>query len=311
MDPLEVLGVVVKKYSDLPWTIGYSGGKDSTIVLHLVVEAAKKFKVKNTVYVIYADTLIEHPLLRKETLNALESLRTYSENELNGVIKTVVLKPAEGEDFISLMVLRGYPAPSHRFRWCMDRLKIKPFRRFIRSIGKHVEVSGVRLKESFERSRNIKKNYNGQYIMQLRNKIVVMPILDWSEQDVFEFLRTHRRWDGKSYLYLLKLYRVKQESSFSCFLPSDVRFGCWVCTVVKDDKMPTSKLLKWARKRILEISRNPRYRVFDSNGKPRSLNKEGRKEIARVFLEVAEREPEALGYDIEKLKDMLRRIILS
>ena len=310
MDPIEILGEVAKKYPDLPWTIGYSGGKDSTVVLHFVIEAIKRYNIKNTVYVIYADTLLEHPLLRKETLNALESLKAYSENELGGIIKTVVLKPAGGQDFISLMTLRGYPAPSHRFRWCMDRLKIKPFKRFIRSIGKHVEVSGVRLKESSERSRNIKTNYNGQYIIQLKN-IIVMPILDWSEQDVFNFLRTHKRWDGKSYLYLLELYRVIPEGNCGCPLISDVRFGCWVCTVVKNDKMPSSKLLKWARKRILEISRDPRYRVFDSNGKPRSLNKEGRKEIARVFLEVAEREPEALGYDIEKLKDMLRRIILS
>jgi len=44
-------------------------------------------------------------------------------------------------------------------------------------------------------------------------------------------------------------------------------------------------------------------------GRPRSLNEEGRKEVAKVFLEVAEKYPEALGYNIDELKEKLKRII--
>jgi len=39
------------------------------------------------------------------------------------------------------------------------------------------------------------------------------------------------------------------------------------------------------------------------------LNEEGRKEVAKVFLEVAEKYPEALGYNIEELKEKLKKVI--
>jgi DNA sulfur modification protein DndC len=44
-------------------------------------------------------------------------------------------------------------------------------------------------------------------------------------------------------------------------------------------------------------------------GKPRKLNEEGRKEVAKVFLEVAEKYPEALGYNVDELKEKLKKII--
>ena len=136
-----------------------------------------------------------------------------------------------------------------------------------------------------------------------------MPILDWTTEDVFNFLRPWKRWDGRDFNYLLDLYEVKEEGGCGCVLTTDVRFGCWVCTVVKIDKMPVDPILKWARQRILEISRDLGLRNYDNMGRPRSLNEEGRKEVAKVFLEVAEKYPEALGYNIDELKEKLKRII--
>jgi 3''-phosphoadenosine 5''-phosphosulfate sulfotransferase (PAPS reductase)/FAD synthetase and related enzymes len=298
---IEFLVEISKEFDEsLPWELGFSGGKDSTTTLTLLIEAMKKGANIPKLYVVYADTLLEHPVLRKETLDVLESLRIFKN------IEPVRLSPKE--DFITMMVERGYPAPNHRFRWCMARLKIRPMQEFMRKLGKFVQVSGVRITESAERAKNIKHYGKFEKIVKIGNPII-MPILDWTTEDVFNFLRTWKRWDGKDFSYLLKLYEVKEENGCGCALTTDVRFGCWVCTVVKIDKMPVDPILKWARQRILEISRDPGLRNYDNVGRPRSLNEEGRKEVAKVFLEVAEKYPEALGYNIDELKEKLKKII--
>ncbi|BDC18220.1 phosphoadenosine phosphosulfate reductase family protein [Acidianus sp. HS-5] len=284
----------------IPWELGFSGGKDSTTVLSLLIESMKRGARIPKLYVVYSDTLLEHPTLRKETLEALNSLKEFDN------IEPVRLTPRE--DFITMMVERGYPAPNHRFRWCMARLKIRPMQEFMRKLGNFVQVSGVRRSESAERAKNIKHYGKMEKIVKIGNPII-MPILDWTTEDVFNFLKIRKRWDGKDFSYLLELYEVKEEDSCGCALSSDVRFGCWVCTVVKIDKMPTNPILKWAKQRILEISRDPRMRNYDKEGRPRSLNEKGRREIAKIFLEVAEKYPEALGYNIDELKEKLKKII--
>jgi len=299
-DTINFLVEVSNEFNNLPWELGFSGGKDSTTVLSLLIEAIEKGAKIPKLYVVYSDTLLEHPKLRKDALEALESLRAFKN------IEPVRLTPKE--DFITMMVERGYPAPNHRFRWCMARLKIRPMQEFMKKLGKFVQVSGVRIYESVERARNIKHYGKLGKVNRIGNPII-MPILDWTTEDVFNFLKTQKRWDGKDFNYLLELYGIEEGSDCGCAITTDVRFGCWVCTVVRADKMPVEPILKWARQRILEISQDPKFREFDEKGKPRRLNEEGRKEVAKVFLEVAEKYPEALGYNIDELKEELRKTI--
>jgi DNA sulfur modification protein DndC len=258
--------------------------------------------------VVYTDTLLEHPVLRREALGALDGLAALGDER----IVPVRLVPREGEDFVSMVVERGYPMPSHRFRWCMKRLKLGPARRFLRALGSHVEASGVRLAESRERARNI-NNYAGKMKVFEANggrRVMIMPISDWSTKDVVDYLRTHRRWDGRSFDYLLDLYGLEDSCAAGTpACPSSVRFGCWVCTVVKREKMPTSRLLRWAREELLSISRNPNYREFDGDGRPHRLNAEGRRAAAAVFLRVLREEPDAFGYDVDELEEKLGKVV--
>jgi hypothetical protein len=60
--------------------------------------------------------MLEHPFLRKKSLEALESLKAFE------WVEPVIVKAKEGEDFISMMVEKGYPAPSIFNRLCMARL---------------------------------------------------------------------------------------------------------------------------------------------------------------------------------------------
>jgi len=305
----EAIGVIAeasRRFPGIPWVVGYSGGKDSSAVLQLLVDAAESGVELPVTYVVYEDTLLEHPLLRRYALEALESLGEYSRARLGGAIKPVVLRPEPGEDFISMLVLRGYPMPHHRLRWCMRVLKIKPARRFLASLGRHVTVTGVRLSESAERARNIRDSFGASKIVGSDNP-VVMPILDWGLEDVIEYLRSSRRWDGRGYGELLQLYGFSEEPGCGCEAVGNTRFGCWVCTVVRREKMPLPKPLREAKERLLRISRDTGYREV-VGGTPRRLNSLGRAEAARALLQALRELPQAFGYKVENLERCLEAV---
>ena len=64
---------------DIPWVIGYSGGKDSTATLQLVwlsLLRIPKEKRKKIVHVINTDTLVESPVIEqwvKKSLDIMEA----------------------------------------------------------------------------------------------------------------------------------------------------------------------------------------------------------------------------------------------
>ena len=62
---------------DIPWVIGYSGGKDSTAALQLVwlsLKGLPKDKLKKTVHIINTDTLVESPVVAKWAQNSLKKM---------------------------------------------------------------------------------------------------------------------------------------------------------------------------------------------------------------------------------------------
>ena len=51
---------------EIPWVIGYSGGKDSTAALQLVwlaIEGLPEGERKKTIHIINTDTLVESPVV--------------------------------------------------------------------------------------------------------------------------------------------------------------------------------------------------------------------------------------------------------
>jgi len=68
---------------DLPWIIGYSGGKDSTAVLQLVWLAIETLPIESRtkkVYVISTDTLVENPIVAKWVELSLDNIKMASMN---------------------------------------------------------------------------------------------------------------------------------------------------------------------------------------------------------------------------------------
>jgi len=246
---------------EVPWVIGYSGGKDSTAVLQLTWLALSELdsrKSKKPVYVITTDTLVENPVVAAWASQSHDAMRKTAQKE-NLPIRPHMLKPEIRDSFWVNLIGKGYPAPRHKFRWCTERLKIKPSTTFIQNtVNQHGEVIlliGARKAESAARAHSIEKRKEGSPKerltphVELFNCLVYTPIEDWTNDDVWTFLmRIPNKW-GASHKDLLAMYRgasadnecplVVDTSTPSC---GNSRFGCWVCTLVEEDKSMTAMI---------------------------------------------------------------------
>ena len=184
----------------IPWVVGYSGGKDSTAVLQLVWQALSsvpKDKRTKPVYVISTDTLVENPIVALWVSKSLETMATAAEDQ-ELPLTSHRLTPAVENTFWVNLIGRGYPAPRHKFRWCTERLKIMPSTQFITSIvqrhGEAILLLGTRKAESAARAR-VMARYEKERVRDrlspngsLANSYVYTPIEDWTNDDVWMFL---------------------------------------------------------------------------------------------------------------------------
>lgn len=235
-----------------PWVIGYSGGKDSTCALQIIwraIAALPEAKRTKPIYVLSSDTLVETPVIVNYIDSALEAINREADAQALPITAHKVV-PEVSDSFWVNLIGRGYPAPSRRFRWCTERLKIDPANAFIRQrvaeYGEVVMVLGVRKSESATRAQvmdlhKIKGTALSRH-SSLIGAFVYTPIEHLSVDDVWEYLlQVPSPW-GTDNRQLLAMYRnaqagecplVVDKKTESC---GNSRFGCWVCTVVTKDK---------------------------------------------------------------------------
>jgi DNA sulfur modification protein DndC len=237
--------------STRPWIIGFSGGKDSTMLLQLVWSAIRQIPNElrqREVYVVCNDTLVENPKIVGFINKTLELIQK-SAAEQNLPIYVQQTTPRLEDTFWVNLIGKGYPAPNNTFRWCTERLKINPTTRFILDKvgekGEAIILLGTRSDESSSRARSIKKHeIKGQRLRKhvLPNAYVYAPIKDVTTDELWAYLlQVNPSWGGTN-RDLVTLYR--NATGGDCPLVIDVttpscgnsRFGCWVCTVVKQDK---------------------------------------------------------------------------
>lgn len=244
------------KEDNRPWVVGYSGGKDSTVVVQLVFEALCEMPVEELhkkVYIISSDTLVETPLIINSINQTLRKIQDEALNK-NLPIETHKVKPMIKHSFWVNIIGKGYPTPNQQFRWCTDRLKIDPANQFIMdkvsTFGEVIMVLGVREDESATRGNVIRSHtVEGKTFMRhstLSNAYVYAPIRHFTLDDVWDYLLNHPSPWGDDNHELHRLYqdsssgecplvvdKTVKESAGSC---GNSRFGCWVCTVVNEDK---------------------------------------------------------------------------
>jgi DNA sulfur modification protein DndC len=242
-------------WDEVPWVVGYSGGKDSTAVLQLVWLAVRELSPQDrrkSVYVISTDTLVEQPVVATWVDLSHAAIRQASEEQKMPIIAEKLV-PETKDTFWVNLIGKGYPAPRKLFRWCTSRLKINPSNKFIRTVvrenGEAILVLGTRKAESQRRALNMKRHEAKKVRDRLTpnanlpNSLIYTPIEDWTNDDVWLFLMQFRNPWGHSNKELLGMYQGASEdgecplvldtSSPSC---GDSRFGCWVCTLVDKDR---------------------------------------------------------------------------
>lgn len=250
---------LVYLHDQRPWMIGFSGGKDSTLLCQLVFEMLEELpedKRWKKVYIVTSDTLVENPIVKAYMHKMNRAINDASaQKSLN--IEAHMLYPEIRNTFWSLVIGLGYPTPEPPgFRWCTERLKINPSNAFtydtIKKDGEIVILLGVRKAESIARSRSISsREIEGKLLTphdQIDKAYVYSPLSEVRNENVWEYLL---RDDGMSPWgtdnnYLYSLYQgenlgeedsvVGQINKEKMKVTGNSRFGCWICTMVKEDK---------------------------------------------------------------------------
>lgn len=237
-----------------PWIIGFSGGKDSTLVAHLVFDVLLSLPPTartRPVHVVANDTLVESPLVIGHIRLIQAEMREAAGAFGLPVTVATTAPDLEGTFWVNL-IGRGYPSPNRSFRWCTDRMKIRPTSEYIRreacKTGEVILLLGVRRSESATRASSVARYDNGQRLNahnDLTGCLVYRPIVELSTDDVWEYLGSNSPPWGGSHAPLISLYRsalggecpvVTQKSDVPSCGTSSSRFGCWTCTVVEKDK---------------------------------------------------------------------------
>lgn len=335
----------VYKSDNRPWVIGYSGGKDSTTVVELVYKmllTLPEDERNKNVYIVSSDTLIENPLI-KIYLSKMNDMLGESAQRDGIPLKSVMVTPPANNSFWANVIGRGFPTPrmNGTFRWCTDRLKINPSADYIRKVIKEenqevVVLLGVRKAESIARKRRIEGRELANRLMNrhetIQNAYVYNPIVELTTDDVWDVLL---RLDGGKTPWgsnnneLVSLYADADsgECPFagiqaggqtqSC---GNSRFGCWVCTVVKEDKslngfiksghrelIPLAEFRSW----LMEIRDIDKYRekkrrngtVYETKNGDMGYDPftwEARKLILTKLLETQEK----MGYELISISEL-------
>ncbi len=282
----------VYKHDDRPWMIGYSGGKDSSLLVTLTIETVLRLPEEERtkkIFIVTSDTGVENPIVQRYMHSSSRKINEFSKTA-NANIQADVIYPDPSQSYWSLVIGLGYPTPEPPgFRWCTERLKILPMNRYTNDIiskyGEIVILLGVRKAESLTRKRTITaREIEGKLLIphkDIPNAYVYNPLTEIKNELVWEYLLKDDGvscW-GTDMKYLFSLYQgenLGEEQSVVGQIDKDKipvtgnsRFGCWCCTIVKEDKSllnfiahGSSELipLRDFRNWLVSIRRDPEFR---------------------------------------------------
>jgi len=229
----ELRKVIEKNWRNI--VITFSGGKDSTALTLLTFLTLRQIRCQPSLWILYVDTQVDSPPLREAVDRSFEVFNILAKRE-NINVRTQVLAPDIHHNFWVLLIGKGYPPPSFYFRWCTDKLKIKPIRNFLKDLYQSegfypLVLTGIRLKESSNRIKNIvKKIKDERWIKFIKDCWMYAPLLEFESSEIWDFISWNEDFWKVSFDYLRDLYL------FSSNGLSTFRTGCWVCTLVRHDK---------------------------------------------------------------------------
>ncbi|HJD05339.1 MAG TPA: DNA phosphorothioation system sulfurtransferase DndC [Candidatus Onthoplasma faecipullorum] len=249
----------VYKHDNRPWLIGYSGGKDSSLLVSLVIEVVTRlpeYERNKKIFIVTSDTGVENPIVKKYMHTSSQKINEFSQ-KINANIQADIIYPDVTQSYWNLVIGLGYPTPEPPgFRWCTERLKIIPMNKYTNEIiekyGQVVLLLGVRKAESLARMRSISsREIEGKILIphsDIKGAYVYNPLTEIKNDLVWEYLLKNNgisSW-GVDMKYLFSLYQgenLGEEQSVigeidknKIPVTGNSRFGCWCCTIVKEDK---------------------------------------------------------------------------
>ena len=180
---IKLLRKMSEAYDNQPIEVAYSGGKDSDVILQLTREAGIPYRA------IYKNTTIDPPGTIQHVLE----------------MGVEIMRPKK--TFFQLIEERGFP--SRFMRYCCSELKE------YKVLDK--VIIGVRKEESTKRAKLYKEPTMCRVYSKTERVEQILPILDWTIQDVQEFIEDRQIKLAPVY------YREDGTIDFS------KRLGCMCC----------------------------------------------------------------------------------
>lgn len=181
-----------EKYRDRITLVSFSGGKDSTVVSHLVRLALNNPSILH----IFGDTTLELP-------KSYEYVKRFQENN---PFTPFFEERNEENNFFEMCQEIG--PPSRVKTWCCSIFKTGPMGTTIANFDENIlTFLGLRRSESLSRSKYKKVSQSPKILKQM----VASPIIDWTDLDVW-------------------LYILSENLDFNdSYRQGFARVGCWVC----------------------------------------------------------------------------------
>lgn len=289
----------------------YSGGKDSSVLSSISLQALKEMKEAGEitagyasdpiVVVVHSNTRVENPVLSNYAYRACDQIRQFARMH-DLPVRVDIVKPNLSNNYlVNIIGGRTTATLPGMGSACSDMLKVQPItrhkNRIFKEFGKeNVFTSiGTRKDESVERGRNMEERGESAISLAVNKQgdKLLSPIADFTMDDIFfyigkvrseqiqtysdfnELVENYRDMNGGN--CMVTVYATGRSGSTGC----GARSGCWTClrvasdtslqTMTEDERFIPLKPLNKLREYIGNQHWNPSKRSWLS----RKVDKDG------------------------------------
>jgi 3'-phosphoadenosine 5'-phosphosulfate sulfotransferase (PAPS reductase)/FAD synthetase len=210
----------------VPIGVLWSGGKDSSAMLNIVLQTAKKLVSEGVdiapIIVCFSDTLVDNPEIANYVSGEVERAKAFAET--NGIpLHVLAVTPPLGQRWpVSIIGKGAMPTfPDSQTKKCTEDLKgniQKAASKLFVDLGiadRPVYFSGTRRQESAGRASSMAKrgeSGTGIWVSDDGHQML-SPIADWSTLQVWEYLSKCASGEAESYSDFAETFRIYNDAS--------------------------------------------------------------------------------------------------